>query len=130
MLVYSEKCCIFASEFNFYDHARDKTEQDSPAAAEGAERYFSGTDEGYARCDGIGNAHQGVAGLEHLHRLSEHLPLGAGRGADEEHFENQAQIRYALGQRVRYQLRIVPELRFFIDDSLDYIDRIDELLKK
>jgi ribosome-binding factor A len=24
----------------------------------------------------------------------------------------------------------VPELRFFIDDSLDYIDRIDELLKK
>ncbi len=40
------------------------------------------------------------------------------------------QIRYALGQRVRYQLRIVPELRFFIDDSLDYIDHIDELLKK
>ena len=40
------------------------------------------------------------------------------------------QIRYALGQRIRYQLRIVPELRFFIDDSLDYIDRIDELLKK
>ena len=40
------------------------------------------------------------------------------------------QIRYALGQRVRYQLRIVPELRFFIDDSLDYIDRIDQLLKQ
>ena len=40
------------------------------------------------------------------------------------------QIRYALGQRIRYQLRIVPELRFFIDDSLDYIDHIDELLKK
>ena len=40
------------------------------------------------------------------------------------------QIRYALGQRVRHQLRIIPELRFFIDDSLDYIDHIDELLKK
>ena len=40
------------------------------------------------------------------------------------------QIRYALGQRVRHQLRIVPELRFFIDDSLDYIDRIDQLLGK
>ena len=40
------------------------------------------------------------------------------------------QIRYALGQRVRHQLRIVPELRFFIDDSLDYIDRIDLLLGK
>ena len=43
---------------------------------------------------------------------------------------NQKSIRYALGQRVRNQLCIVPELRFFIDDSLDYIDRIDELLKK
>ena len=40
------------------------------------------------------------------------------------------QIRYNLGQRVRHQLRIIPELRFFIDDSLDYIDHIDELLKK
>ena len=40
-----------------------------------------------------------------------------------------AQIRYTLGQRVRHQLRIIPELRFFIDDSLDYIDHIDELLK-
>lgn len=42
--------------------------------------------------------------------------------------KNNQQLRYALGQRVRYQLRIVPELRFFVDDSLDYIDRIDELL--
>ncbi len=43
---------------------------------------------------------------------------------------NEKAIRYELGQRVRNQLRIIPELRFFIDDSLDYIDRIDELLKK
>ena len=43
---------------------------------------------------------------------------------------NEKSIRYELGQRVRNQLRIIPELRFFIDDSLDYIDRIDELLKK
>lgn len=41
---------------------------------------------------------------------------------------NGKSIRYTLGQRVRYQLRIIPELRFFIDDSLDYIDRIDQLL--
>ena len=39
-------------------------------------------------------------------------------------------IRYELGSRVHNQLRIIPELRFFIDDSLDYIERIDELLKK
>ena len=44
--------------------------------------------------------------------------------------QNSKSIRYALGQRVRNQLRIVPELRFFIDDSLDYIERIDGLLKK
>lgn len=39
-------------------------------------------------------------------------------------------IRYEMGTRIHNQLRIIPELRFFIDDSLDYIDRIDELLKK
>ena len=44
--------------------------------------------------------------------------------------KSNSQIRYSLGQRVRHQLRIVPELRFFIDDSLDYIERIDELLKQ
>ena len=43
---------------------------------------------------------------------------------------NVKSIRYELGTRVKNQLRIIPELRFFIDDSLDYIDRIDELLKK
>jgi len=41
-----------------------------------------------------------------------------------------ASIRYALGGKVRYQLRVIPELRFDIDDSLDYLERIDELLKK
>ena len=43
---------------------------------------------------------------------------------------NEKNIRYELGTRVRNQLRIIPELRFFIDDSLDYIERIDELLGK
>lgn len=43
---------------------------------------------------------------------------------------NVSGIRGALGQKVRYQLRIIPELRFEIDDSLDYLERIDELLKK
>ncbi len=38
------------------------------------------------------------------------------------------EIRYKLGSKVRHQLRKVPELEFFIDDSLDYAERIDELL--
>lgn len=44
----------------------------------------------------------------------------------EEHNRN---IRFILGKKVGKQMRIVPELRFFVDDSLDYIDKIDELLK-
>ena len=43
---------------------------------------------------------------------------------------NEKSIRYELGTKVRHQLRIIPELRFFVDDSLDYIERIDALLKE
>ncbi len=43
---------------------------------------------------------------------------------------NEKSIRYELGTKVRNQLRIIPELRFFLDDSLDYLEHIDELLKK
>ena len=43
--------------------------------------------------------------------------------------DNVKSIRYELGTRVRYQLRIIPELKFFVDDSLDYIEKIDSLLK-
>lgn len=43
---------------------------------------------------------------------------------------NEKSIRYELAQKVRYQLRRCPELKFHIDDSLDYIDHIDQLLAK
>lgn len=39
-------------------------------------------------------------------------------------------IRYELAQKVRFQLRKTPELSFYLDDSLDYIENIDNLLKK
>lgn len=48
----------------------------------------------------------------------------------EEIKKNVWNIRLLLGERVRHQLRIVPELAFFIDDSLDYAERIDTLLKQ
>ena len=38
------------------------------------------------------------------------------------------EIRYELAQKVRFQLRKIPELRFYLDDSLDYIEKIDNLL--
>ena len=44
--------------------------------------------------------------------------------------EQASAIRYKLGTLERHQLRIIPELRFFLDDSLDYIDNIDRLLKQ
>ncbi len=43
--------------------------------------------------------------------------------------QNVKTVRFELGKRLRFQLRIIPELRFFVDDSLDYIEHIDELLK-
>ena len=39
-------------------------------------------------------------------------------------------IRKILGSRIRNQLKIVPELEVFIDDSLEYIENIDNLLHK
>lgn len=44
--------------------------------------------------------------------------------------KNAKTIRYELAQRVRYQLRKTPELQFYLDDSLDYIDNIDQLLQQ
>jgi ribosome-binding factor A len=38
-------------------------------------------------------------------------------------------IRFDLGHKVRSQLRIIPDIVFYIDDSLDYIENIDRLLK-
>ncbi len=40
------------------------------------------------------------------------------------HFRNE------LGNKLRYQLKKVPEIKFFLDDSLDYLENIDNLLKK
>lgn len=58
------------------------------------------------------------------------FPSGKGEELLKNINNNAATIRYDLGQKVRNQLRIIPELRFFIDDSLDYLDRIDDLLKQ
>ena len=44
--------------------------------------------------------------------------------------DEMSRLRGELGRRVAKQLRIVPELAFYLDDSLDYVEHIDELLKK
>ena len=43
---------------------------------------------------------------------------------------NTREIRMNLTQKVKNQLRIMPDLKFYIDDALDYIDNIDNLLKQ
>ncbi len=43
--------------------------------------------------------------------------------------KHQKNIRYRLAQRTRHQLRRVPELHFFIDDSIDYMEEIDKALR-
>jgi ribosome-binding factor A len=57
-----------------------------------------------------------------------------GSGSKEEALQmvrdRTSQTRGMLGKRVGKQLRIVPELFFYLDDSLDYAEEIDKLLKK
>ena len=43
---------------------------------------------------------------------------------------NTKNLRFELGNRVRHQLRVVPELEFRLDNSLDKLEHIDELLNK
>jgi len=38
-------------------------------------------------------------------------------------------IKHRIATRTRFQLRTVPDLNFYIDDSLDYIEKIDKLLE-
>ena len=44
--------------------------------------------------------------------------------------EHSRALRGELGRHVAKQLRIVPELVFLLDSTLDYVEHIDELLKK
>lgn len=71
------------------------------------------TDMSYARVylSVFGPSHEAKAGVvKEVNEMSRHL-------------------RGLLGGRVGKQLRIIPELQFFEDDSLDYIENIDNLLK-
>ncbi len=47
----------------------------------------------------------------------------------EEINKNVKKIRYKLGKKIRHQFRNIPELDFFMDDSLDYAEKIDKLLR-
>ena len=42
--------------------------------------------------------------------------------------ERSSEIRGELGKRMRHQLRSIPQLTFYIDDTLDYVFKIEKLL--
>jgi ribosome-binding factor A len=58
------------------------------------------------------------------------FPSAKGKEILESVEKNKKTLRFDLGQIVRTQLRRIPELSFFIDDSLDYVEKIDKLLNK
>lgn len=57
------------------------------------------------------------------------FPSSEGNAIVENIKKNARTIRFDLGQRIGKQVRVIPELAFYIDDSLDYIENIDKLLK-
>ncbi len=56
------------------------------------------------------------------------FPSGKGQEVLDTLNANLKEIRFQLGKRIGKQMRIIPELAFFLDDSLDYIEKIDDLL--
>lgn len=44
--------------------------------------------------------------------------------------DNARSIRYELAGRLRFQLRRMPELSYFLDDSIEYAENIDAILNK
>ncbi len=57
------------------------------------------------------------------------FPSGKAEQLVKEIDEMSGYFRNILGQRIKNQMRGIPELRFYLDDSLDYIDNIDNILK-
>jgi ribosome-binding factor A len=61
-----------------------------------------------------------------------YLSVFPGEGAEEcvnAISEKAGLVRSEMGKRLRNQLRHIPQFAFYLDDSLDYIDRIEDLLK-
>ena len=41
-----------------------------------------------------------------------------------------SEIRYKLGARIKDQVRIIPQLEFFVDDTSEYVERMDKIFDK
>ena len=61
--------------------------------------------------------------------LSIFIPNGNPEEIMEAIKEQTSNFRYALGKRIKNQVKKIPEIAFFLDDSLDYIEKIEQLLE-
>jgi ribosome-binding factor A len=57
------------------------------------------------------------------------FPVDDKKEAIEELQGQASEVRYVLGKKIGKQLRHIPELHFYLDDSFDYAEKIDQLLK-
>ena len=64
----------------------------------------------------IAKVHLSLFGTEDKNSLIKHIQ------------KHGKEVRFHLGKRIAKQVRVVPELVFYMDDSLDYIDNIERLL--
>lgn len=122
--------CTYCPEKTQNNYARDKTKPNSKTPSEGTCDYLSRSDTPDSWCTdkclrvrispdlSICTAYLSIFPSEKAEELLKNINA------------NEKTIRYDLGRRVHNQLRIIPELRFHLDDSLDYIEHIDELLGK
>lgn len=66
---------------------------------------------------GVANIHISVFGVKDSNAVLEQIK------------KHTKEIRHLLGNSIRHQARIVPELKFFLDDSLDYVEKMEKLFK-
>ena len=62
---------------------------------------------------GVANIHISVFGVKDSNAVLEQIK------------KHTKEIRHLLGNSIRHQARIVPELKFFLDDSLDYVEKME-----
>lgn len=66
---------------------------------------------------GVANIHLSVYGVKDAAAVIEQIK------------KHTKEIRHLLGNSIRHQARIIPELRFFLDDSLNYVEKMEKLFK-
>ena len=55
---------------------------------------------------------------------------GDAQGVVDQVSSHNREIRRELGNKIRHQARVIPELRFFLDETLDYAEKINKLLEE